>query len=133
MLTSIRYRCSPVFDPNSGFGGNGDPSANHCVTDGPFSTYTIPLGPGNVVNDQCLSRNFSDFALPFITSKAVRNATIQPTFEIFRVELEGRPHPAPIKPHSGGHVAVGGVLSDLYASPGGNVLQVIFVLRNTMS
>ena len=57
---------------------DGTPSANYCVTDGPISTYTIPFGLGNVVGNHCLSRTFNNFVLPLITSKAVRNVTIQP-------------------------------------------------------
>ena len=55
--------------------------------------------------------------LPYITSTAVANATIQPTFEIFRVEIEG--NPPIIKAHGGGHLGVGGDLGNLYSSPGG--------------
>jgi len=55
----------------------------------------------------------------YITNAAKLNATIQPTFELFRIELEGGSQTRTRKMHDGGHVSVGGDMSDFYSSPGG--------------
>jgi hypothetical protein len=63
---------SPIFDPITGFGGDGVPgtyiplnTANGvhmpnsfvgCVQDGPFSSYILSLGPGKLITDHCLVR-----------------------------------------------------------------------------
>jgi tyrosinase len=110
------FRRSPVFDPWVGFGGDGQ-GGNGCVTDGPFTLYTISLGPGHALNHTCLTRGFDESMISFITSKEVANTTKQPTFEQFRVELEGN---GPlVKPHNAGHRVVGGVMADTWSSPGG--------------
>ena len=78
MSSTISFHKSPVFDPATGFGGTGiggtgipgtytlpkdvagtskffDPeSFVGCVTDGPFYSYTVHLGPGKSVTDHCL-------------------------------------------------------------------------------
>jgi hypothetical protein len=114
--THCSFRHSPVFDSRTGFGGDGV-DGSRCVTDGPFASYNISLGPGHALNNTCLTRTFNESLIPYITSKQVANATIQPTFEIFWMELEGEF--IPTKPHSAGHRSVGGVLGDVYSSPGG--------------
>jgi len=116
---------SPVFDPHTGFGGDGV-GGNGCVTDGPFTSYTISLGPGHALNNTCLTRGFDESMILYLTSKQVANTTIQPTFERFWMELEGN---SPIiKPHNAGHRAIGGVLADTWSSPGG---MAPFLCRTT--
>jgi tyrosinase len=113
-----RFRHSPVFDHRTGFGGDGA-NGNGCVIDGPFASYNISLGPGHALNNTCLTRGFDVSMMPYITSKQVANATVQPTFERFWLELEGN---SPIlKPHNAGHRIVGGVLADTWSSPGGKL------------
>jgi tyrosinase len=112
------FRHSPVFDSRTGFGGDGGDGSN-CVTDGPFASYTISLGPGHALNNTCLTRRFDESMIPYITSKQVTNATIQPTFERFWMELEG--NTPLLKPHNSGHRAIGGVLADTWSSPGGKI------------
>ncbi|KAJ2914683.1 hypothetical protein MD484_g5740, partial [Candolleomyces efflorescens] len=65
---------SPIFDPHTGFGGNGlngtytPPtdddgaiwhlfSATGCVQDGPFASVTLHVGPDRRLTDHCLTRN----------------------------------------------------------------------------
>ncbi|TFK33798.1 hypothetical protein BDQ12DRAFT_637106 [Crucibulum laeve] len=128
---------APVFDAHTGFGGNGvdgtypdvfgiNPSQNSnrtsgwgggCVKDGPFASYEVALGPGKLINDHCLVRGIRQDFAQFITYEAVANATKQPTFEIFRIELEGMPITPTHKMHDGGHLAVGGEMQNLYSSP----------------
>ncbi|KAL0948838.1 hypothetical protein HGRIS_008961 [Hohenbuehelia grisea] len=126
---------SPIFDPIFGFGGNGIDIPGYdgafhnmsfipgwtgggCVTDGPFASYNLSIGPGTLVTNHCLTRSFNTFALDFITSKQVANTTKQPTFEQFRVELEGTPVTSDFKVHDGGHLSVGGEMNDRWSSPG---------------
>jgi hypothetical protein len=46
-----------------------------------------------------------------------------PTFDQFSVQLEGSPAFAPDhRAHDGGHVAVGGEMSNFFSSPGGKQL-----------
>jgi len=64
---------SPVFDPDTGFGGDGVPGTYTlppdptnasllfpyayigCVQDGPFADYTLRLGPGKFITSHCLA------------------------------------------------------------------------------
>ena len=131
---------SPVFDPVTGFGGNGvpgtytlpkDPDGTNkffipssfvgCVQDGPFASYVVRLGPGKLITDHCLVRGVNDNFKQFVTSFAVANATKLPTFELFRIELEGKPITPTHKMHDGGHIAVGGEMSNFYSSLAGRL------------
>jgi len=109
------FRQSPVFNSKTGFGGDGV-NGSRCVTDGPFASYNISLGPGRALNNTCLTRTFNERLVVYITSKQVANATIQPAFERFWMELEGER--VETKPHSAGHRSIGGVMGDVYSSPG---------------
>ncbi|KAF8802803.1 Di-copper centre-containing protein [Phlegmacium glaucopus] len=119
---------SPVFDPVTGFGGTGVPDPGFvnkffipssfvgCVQDGPFASYVIRLGPGKLITDHCLVRGVNDTYKQFFTSSAVANTTKLPTFELFRIELEGKPITPTFEMHDGGHLAVGGEMSNFYSS-----------------
>ena len=89
------------------------------MEDGPFTSYTLHLGPGKFVTDHCLARGINITYTEFFTPSAVANATSLPTFEEFRIELEGKPFTPTHKMHGGVHVAVGGEMSNFYSSPGG--------------
>ncbi|KAF9478987.1 Di-copper centre-containing protein [Pholiota conissans] len=126
---------SPVFDPITGFGGDGVPGTyvvppnipadqlvfpedfRGCVQDGPFANYTVTLGPGKLKTTHCLTRGISNENAQYLTSKALANITSQPTFALFRVQLEGRPITPTPRIHDGGHFAVGGEMSNFYSSP----------------
>ncbi|KAF8196033.1 tyrosinase [Pholiota molesta] len=127
---------APVFDPITGFGGDGVPgtyvvpqniSADQlvfpedfrgCVLDGPFANYTVPLGPGKLrTAPHCLTRGIANENSIYINSKAVANAMKQPTSALFRAELEGTSNVLIHKLHDGGHFAVGGEMSNYYSSP----------------
>lgn len=128
---------SEIWDPETGFGGNGVPgtytvppdptntSRIHpsaflgCVADGPFANYTLKLGPGLFVTDHCLTRGFNNTATQFLNTSAIEETLSQPTWEQFTVRLEGSPEIAPLhRAHDGGHVAVGGEMSNFFSSPG---------------
>ena len=133
---AISFYSSPVFDPVTGFGGNGvsgtytlpNDAANTsivpyafvgCVQDGPFSSYTIHLGPGKSITDHCLVRGINSTYSQYFTPSAMANATSLTTFEEFRIELEGMPFTPTHKMHDSIHFGVGGEMSSFYSSPGG--------------
>jgi tyrosinase len=89
------------------------------VADGPFHAYTVRLGPGKLITDHCLVRGINSTYTQYFTASAVANATSLPTFEQFWIELEGRPTTPTAKMHDGGHLAVGGEMSNFYSSPAG--------------
>ena len=129
---------SPVWDPDTGFGGDGVPGTytvppdpantsrirplafRGCVQDGPFANYTLRLGPGQLISDHCLTRGLNDTASLFLNTTAIDYLMTLPTYDQFHLELEGSPAFAPDhRAHDGGHVAVGGEMSNFYSSPGG--------------
>ena len=140
--TICSFVSSPVFDPIHGLGGNGQNIPNYqgqfgnlsnfpgwssetttgggCLVNGPFASYNLSLGPGPILNNpRCIQRAFSSAFFDKMSNAAVENATSQPTFERFRIELEGWPVTPTARPHDGVHVAVGGDMSDSYSSPSG--------------
>ena len=90
-----------------------------CVQDGPFADYTIKLGPGLLVTEHCLTRGINDTSNVYLNSPAIAYTSSLPTFEQFRVALEGTLDPLVLGPHIGGHVAVGGEMSNFFSSPAG--------------
>ena len=89
------------------------------MADGPFHSYTVRLGPGKLITDHCLVRGINSTYIQYFTPSAVANATSLPSFEKFRIELEGRPITPTHKMHDGGHLSVGGEMSNFYSSPAG--------------
>lgn len=107
---------SPVFDPKTGFGGNGpfipfnasdpeQPSAplgdvvgrtgGGCITDGPFKSRITTLGPGPDLSGankpQCLRRDFSpSIAVKFWTKAKMDETLNQPDYTSFNIFLDGR-------------------------------------------
>ncbi|CAA7268245.1 unnamed protein product [Cyclocybe aegerita] len=128
---------SPVWDPNTGFGGNGVPgtytlppninvTSNRifpesfvgCVKDGPFADHTVHLGPGQLRTNHCLVRGLNESQYVNLDAQAVARTLAQPTYEQFWIELEGQPLTSSFRLHDGGHVMVGGEMSNFYSSPG---------------
>ncbi|PPQ71451.1 hypothetical protein CVT24_011963 [Panaeolus cyanescens] len=129
---------SPVFDPDSGFGGDGvpgtytipdDPSGESrifrerfrgCISNGPFAKFRPIRGPGKFIGEHCLTRGLNDtLSKNFLTSAVVDEIFAQPDFENFRIQLEGKPITPTSRIHDGGHISVGGEMSNVYSSPGG--------------
>lgn len=98
-----------------------------CVTDEPFSNYTLNVGPGKLTTSHCLTRSLSDGAKKFMTSSAVSTLSKSSTFEVFRTQLEAV--------SDDGHVMLGGEMSSAYSSPGGEYLHhnLLFLTLNTLA
>ncbi|TFK17914.1 Di-copper centre-containing protein [Coprinopsis marcescibilis] len=139
-------RDSPIFDPETGFGGNGVPGTytpppaapgnpgfpgfpglppgggfgnQGCVGTGPFKNVTINLGPGRNIGAHCLVRGINEPMKQSVTSANVRTIMVETTFERFRTLLEnGGRGIAGLGIHGGGHGVVGGELMDPASSPG---------------
>ncbi|KAJ7484381.1 tyrosinase [Mycena latifolia] len=95
-----------------------------CVTTGPFASYNLSLGPGTIPTNHCLTRAFNNEYAWALSSAQIANTTKQPTFENFRIELEGQPATPTMKLHDGGHFAVGAEMLDTYSSPGDPVFYL---------
>ena len=92
---------SPIWDRESGFGGNGagGPSVGNgsCVTDGPFA-YLTALSYGIEEKSHCLSRGFLGGAELEQTSarrlkpEAIEEVLSATNYELFNLGLEHGPH-----------------------------------------
>ena len=122
-------RLAAVWDPDTGFGGNGTGIANtkysFCVNDGPFANIQLRFY-GNDTVTHCLQRQFVD-AIPQAglqemlgfnyDQRAVNNVLASTPYLSFHSQLEGGPH-ASI------HGGVGGSFGDMgpLTSPNGKLL-----------
>jgi len=96
---------SPIWDGETGFGGNGDKNGEksvaygHCVTDGPFANLTVQYF-GTEYGAHCLSRGFihGDRLDRVFGSKvrpeALEAVLLEPDYESFNLKLEEGPHNA---------------------------------------
>ncbi|KAK4683049.1 hypothetical protein QC764_121700 [Podospora pseudoanserina] len=139
-LDAADITASPVFDPVTGFGGNGpwvpsDPTSwmppvpgrtgGGCVVDGPFAGINdlVHLGPESslVYNPQCLKRDLApSFASMYLGMNQTQLTLSQPDFGWFNAVVEGSPSFDASGVHGGGHFGVGGTfgqMGDLYTSP----------------
>lgn len=95
---------STVFDPETGFGGEG----GDCVTDGPFVNITLRLSEDwGVVSssDYCLSRSFNNQGFQGASSTYVDACMAAQKFTTADECLRSDPHTA-------GHAGVGGTMLD---------------------
>ncbi|RVX76018.1 hypothetical protein B0A52_00375 [Exophiala mesophila] len=106
---------SPIFDPVTGFGQNGQ-GDNHCVLDGPFANLTLHVS-GDGPQDYCLSREFDpdSFTLGNITyvEECMSMQNYSSAFPCWF-----------LNPHIAGHWGVGGTMLDVIASPGDPVFYL---------
>ncbi|KAF7338726.1 Tyrosinase central domain-containing protein [Mycena sanguinolenta] len=141
---------SPVFDPVHGFGGNGiyipgwagpfnnltnlagwvPGTGGGCITTGPFASYNLSLGPGTIPTNHCITRDFNDAFAWALSSAQVANTTKQPTFENFRIELEGQPITPTMKLHDGGPLCCGGRNDQHIFKSRGCVYNPVFYLHH---
>ncbi|KAI9150022.1 Tyrosinase ustQ [Paramyrothecium foliicola] len=107
---------SAIFQANA-FGGNGA-GINRYISNGPFSATTLRLRrPNQAAANYRISRNFNTNAL-----RSARIASLDACFQLSTYNaawecLHG-------SPHGGGHVATGGIMNDVYASPGDPVFYL---------
>lgn len=93
---------SPIWNPDVGFGGNGNPKVGdeivrgHCVTDGPFANFEIPYLDA-VFRPHCLSRGFEDGSELanhgiWFNPAAIETLLRVDDYEAFNLGLEDGPH-----------------------------------------
>ncbi|KAF2437919.1 Di-copper centre-containing protein [Karstenula rhodostoma CBS 690.94] len=115
-----------IFDPATGFGGNGlfvapTPEQNPlnitggtgggCVADGPFAA---PAFYVNIPTRDCLRRDFIPWIMnSFADPALVAHVLAQPDYTSFARAVEGTPSFAATNIHGSGHFGVGGVLGQL--------------------
>lgn len=98
------FHASPLWDEDTGFGGDGDHSApesvgrGHCVTTGPFSDLK-PMYYDRDLNSHCLSRAIRrgetlDFAMSKISPSAVEKLMLKGDYHDFTHWLEKDAHKA---------------------------------------
>lgn len=107
-LDSLDPASSTIWDPVSGFGGNGNPnvtdndalSTRKCVTDGPFKDLRPSYVTDNY-NEHCLARNWNngtDFPGRMLgenyTPEVVAGIQAIGNYTSYRYDLEGTPHGA---------------------------------------
>ncbi|TFK19663.1 Di-copper centre-containing protein [Coprinopsis marcescibilis] len=115
---------SPIFDPVTGFGGDGVPGTytlppdpdglssvpfparwKGCVQDGPFNATVINLGPGRLLTKHCLVRDIVESWKFNMTSENVaKQMDASKPYEQFRVIIDNLVNGI----HGSGHVLVGG-------------------------
>ena len=93
---------APVWDPENGFGGNGDPDVGesivkgHCVTDGPFAMLEV-LYLKSELKPHCLSRGFESGTALAQLGQGLRPQVLEDLlamgdYETFNLGLEDGPH-----------------------------------------
>lgn len=92
-----------MFANDTGFGGDGDPSASksvgdgNCVTDGAFANLTV-IFDSKERHEHCLSRSFADgqarghLAGDQLRPEVLEGILKQPDYESFLTRLEKGPH-----------------------------------------
>ncbi|KAG6828512.1 hypothetical protein H0H92_007729 [Tricholoma furcatifolium] len=116
---------SPIFDPSDGFGSAT--STGQPVEDGPFASYNLTYGPGPVIHNHRLTRILNTTFMQYLTDAQVARTMEKPTFEQFRIELEGEPVTPTPKIHDSGHRLIGGDMANTFSSPGGNAYSITFL------
>lgn len=91
---------SVVFDPDTGFGGEG----GDCVTDGPFVNLTLHINSTSNYANDCLTRPFNSNGFQTgqqqYIDECFASENYTAAFECYQVN-----------PHTAGHSAVGGTVS----------------------
>lgn len=102
--SSYNVSDSVVFDPTTGFGGEG----GDCVTDGPFANTTLRLAESwGVINttEYCLARSFGNEGFQGANSTHVATCMAAQNFTAADSCFRSSPHTA-------GHAGVGGTMLD---------------------
>lgn len=94
---------SEIWNPNTGFGGNGE-DGDGCVTDGPFGGMVLHLHSDHSDRPYCLNRNFDQGQFDSAHPRRVNRCYDMDNFRDAWPCYEGDPHNA-------GHNGIGGVVS----------------------
>lgn len=135
---STRAFDSEIFQPDTGFGGNGyrvvaTPEQNRlnitgstgggCVMNGPFAPPNFMV---NVPTPHCLTRDFVPWIMNRMAdSKLVDEVLKQPDYTSMARTIEKQQSFTPPNIHSSGHFGIGGILGTMgnaAESPGGEFL-----------
>lgn len=97
---------SAVFDPDTGFGGNGT-GADSCVADGPFADLELHINQTGYAVDYCLSRDlnqnsFTNQANTSLLEACFASANYSTAFECYKKN-----------PHGAAHSGIGAVVSKI--------------------
>ncbi|KAJ2919611.1 hypothetical protein MD484_g770, partial [Candolleomyces efflorescens] len=122
---------SPLFDPVTGFGGDGVPgtytlppdpnnesavpspfSYKGCVQTGPFKDYVSHLGPGKLRTTHCLVRGIEEMWRPALRSSNVRNTLNTSNYRAFDAAVNSLMNGI----HGSGHFIVGGEMTNVYSA-----------------
>jgi len=96
-------RSSILFDPETGFGGDGVPSNKHCIADGPFKDVTLRYKPDTSEAEYCITRNLNPCLFTGAAQRVIDGCLKKTTFVQLWHCIEGMPH-------SAGHGGVGGIV-----------------------
>ncbi|KAI1049168.1 hypothetical protein LB506_004653 [Fusarium annulatum] len=145
------FESSPIFDAETGFGGNGvfidisgwtnvtrkvsGRTGGGCVTDGPFAKgeFEVHAGPDSstAYKPRCLARDISaEYGILKLNQTVVDWTIEAKDFFEFDQRVQGGVSSESQGYHGGGHLAIGGSLGemgDMYSSPG----DPIFWLHHT--
>ncbi|RPA77400.1 Di-copper centre-containing protein [Ascobolus immersus RN42] len=127
-LDAGNFRNSPIFDPNTGFGGDGA-GAQGCVSTGPFKDWTIHLPAQTSINrqDRCLSRRIdANIGNQWLTKRYEDDVLSKGDYGWMALALEGDTQGG-YGIHGGGHFAIGGSAGDVYTSN----TEPLFYLHHT--
>ncbi|KNG83998.1 hypothetical protein ANOM_007775 [Aspergillus nomiae NRRL 13137] len=103
-LTNGNVADSPIFDPDTGFGGNGT-GGKGCVSDGPFKDIVLHMSSHHQRGDSfCLSRGLSQSSLEMEAASNVETCFGYANYTDAWQCYNGYTH-------AGGHRAVGGLMS----------------------
>ncbi|KAF2473068.1 Di-copper centre-containing protein [Lindgomyces ingoldianus] len=114
---------SDVFDPDTGFGGNGvssNTSDYACIADGPFVNVTLAMGPEYTNTNHCIYREFSATSFMWANSTYLDQCMAEENYTSAYPCFSSWPH-------TSGHAGVGGSMLDIVASPG----EPLFFLHHT--
>lgn len=133
--SSVSVFSGPVFDPETGFGGNGvyvestdtnNPynltgrTGGGCLEDGPFTQDQFTV---NVPNPHCLTRDFVPTIMNVWAQQSLVDKVLSTSdYTEFARAIENVPSFDQPNIHGSGHFGIGGALGtmgDAYNSPGG--------------
>lgn len=106
-VTKAKLQDSSIFDPITGFGGNGT-GPDLCVSDGPFAGLSLHLDQtGQSTAPYCLSRNLNQAGFDLANSSYLDPCMAENDY------THAWPCFNAAGPHAAGHEAVGGVVSSI--------------------